>query len=220
MDAQKARHGVTPQNSANLHPIKTREEIAKLAGVSRDTVDKVKQIEKLGGFRRGFLGVLVFGAVGQFFVRRLTKLIRCVRSLLLPPRLIYILPNRRQYLLSLMRARGPMGGELYGASLNDHRRHDSENERAMVGARMANLVRGGDRKSGEIKSSMETLISIERAAELSGSTPSSERQSRFVTLQGDQHGGEWGGLAGWVASDFGNNGNNSRAVAAMKGRLR
>ncbi len=39
--------GKGPQNSANpLPPIETREEIAKLAGVSRDTVDKVKQIEK------------------------------------------------------------------------------------------------------------------------------------------------------------------------------
>jgi hypothetical protein len=36
---------------------------------------------------------------------------------------------------------------------------------------MANLKQGGDRKSGEIKSSMETLIpiiTIERAAELAG----------------------------------------------------
>ena len=39
--------GKGPQNSANpCAPIETREEIAKLAGVSRDTVDKVKQIEK------------------------------------------------------------------------------------------------------------------------------------------------------------------------------
>jgi hypothetical protein len=35
-----------PQNSAEQTHIETREEIAKLAGVSRDTVDKVKQIEK------------------------------------------------------------------------------------------------------------------------------------------------------------------------------
>lgn len=49
------------QNSAEAsHHVETREEIAKLAGVSRDTVDKVKQIEKLGGFRRGGVGVLVF----------------------------------------------------------------------------------------------------------------------------------------------------------------
>jgi hypothetical protein len=42
-------HGIgkVPQNSAKpITPIETREEIAKLAGVSRDTVDKVKQIEK------------------------------------------------------------------------------------------------------------------------------------------------------------------------------
>lgn len=70
------------------------------------------------------------------------------------------------------------------ASLNDHRRHDSENERAMVGARMANLVRGGDRKSGEIKSSMETLISVERAAELSGSTPASIKRAKPIVQSG------------------------------------
>jgi hypothetical protein len=39
------QHVAVPQNSAEVH-IETREEIAKLAGVSRDTVDKVKQIEK------------------------------------------------------------------------------------------------------------------------------------------------------------------------------
>lgn len=46
----KANHGARrdiPQISAeSFSPIETREEIAKLAGVSRDTVDKVKQIEK------------------------------------------------------------------------------------------------------------------------------------------------------------------------------
>jgi DNA-binding XRE family transcriptional regulator len=39
------QHVGVPQKSAEVH-IETREEIAKLAGVSRDTVDKVKQIEK------------------------------------------------------------------------------------------------------------------------------------------------------------------------------
>lgn len=34
------------QKSAEANPIETREEIAKLAGVSRDTVDKVKAIGK------------------------------------------------------------------------------------------------------------------------------------------------------------------------------
>jgi hypothetical protein len=39
------QHVGVPQKSAEVH-IETREEIAKLAGVSRDTVDKVKQIER------------------------------------------------------------------------------------------------------------------------------------------------------------------------------
>lgn len=41
---QKHAGGAVPQKSAEA--VETREEIAKLAGVSRDTVDKVKQIEK------------------------------------------------------------------------------------------------------------------------------------------------------------------------------
>jgi hypothetical protein len=45
---QKGGQGgvLLPQNSAEASHVETREEIAKLAGVSRDTVDKVKQIEK------------------------------------------------------------------------------------------------------------------------------------------------------------------------------
>lgn len=41
---QKHAGGAVPQKSAEA--VETREEIAKLAGVSRDTVDKVKQIER------------------------------------------------------------------------------------------------------------------------------------------------------------------------------
>jgi len=54
----------------------------------------------------------------------------------------------------------------------------------MVGARMANLRKGGDRKSDEIKSSMETLIPIIRAAEVVGNLstmvdkPKTETQAR------------------------------------------
>lgn len=77
------------------------------------------------------------------------------------------------------------------ASLNDHRRHDTENERAMVGARMANLKAGGDRGNQTTggKSSMETLpsaITIERAAELSGSSPANIKRAKPIVQSGIQ----------------------------------
>ena len=46
-EEHQGRPAKLPQNSAPVTPIETREEIAKLAGVSRDTVDKVKQIPLL-----------------------------------------------------------------------------------------------------------------------------------------------------------------------------
>jgi hypothetical protein len=69
------------------------------------------------------------------------------------------------------------------ASLNDHRRHDTENERALVGARMANLRQGGDRKSGEIKKPMGHLkpaVTIARAAELSGSSKKNIQRAKPI----------------------------------------
>lgn len=71
------------------------------------------------------------------------------------------------------------------ASLNDHRRHDTENERAMVGARMANLKA----HRPKLTSSMEMVneqpaISIERAAELSGSTPASIKRAKPIVQSG------------------------------------
>ena len=58
-----------------------------------------------------------------------------------------------------------------------HRRHDTTNERALVGARMANLRAGGDRGNQHTggKCPMghmpnKPAVTIERAAELSGAT--------------------------------------------------
>lgn len=71
------------------------------------------------------------------------------------------------------------------ASLNDHRRHDDVTERAMVGARMANLVHGG--QGGKLKSSTETLspiITIDRAAELSGSSRANIKRAKPIVTTG------------------------------------
>lgn len=46
-DANVGRQDKSSQKSAEITHIETREELAKLAGVSRDTVDKVKAIEAI-----------------------------------------------------------------------------------------------------------------------------------------------------------------------------
>jgi hypothetical protein len=75
------------------------------------------------------------------------------------------------------------------ASLNDHRRHDSENERALVGARMANLRKGGERGNQYTggKSPMGALapaITINRAAELSGSSRKNIERAKPIVQSG------------------------------------
>jgi len=72
------------------------------------------------------------------------------------------------------------------ASLNDHRRHDTENERALVGARMANLKNGGaGRSRPAIGAPMGApIISIERAAELSGSSKRNIQRAKPIVQSG------------------------------------
>jgi hypothetical protein len=64
----------------------------------------------------------------------------------------------------------PIGEASSPSRAHTKRRHDTKNERAMVGARMANLKQG-QMGNGRVESSMETstpAIAIDRAAELSG----------------------------------------------------
>ena len=71
------------------------------------------------------------------------------------------------------------------ASLNDHRRHDTDNERALVGARMANLKAHRPKLSGSMEHVKEAAaVSIDRAAELSGSTRASIRRAKPIVQTG------------------------------------
>ena len=73
-------------------------------------------------------------------------------------------------------------------SHNLHRRHDSENERAMVGARMANLRQGGERGNqytgGKKPTGDLPAITIERAAELSGSSKKNIQRAKPIVQSG------------------------------------
>jgi ParB-like chromosome segregation protein Spo0J len=68
------------------------------------------------------------------------------------------------------------------ASLNDHRRHDSENERAIVAARMANLKNG--QRPVPTGLGGDSACTIERAAELTGATPRSIKRAKNVIKTG------------------------------------
>jgi ParB-like chromosome segregation protein Spo0J len=71
------------------------------------------------------------------------------------------------------------------ASLNDHRRHDSDNERAMVGARIANLKAHRPKLTTPMGVVNDTpAISLERAAELSGSSKRSIQRARPIVQSG------------------------------------
>lgn len=75
------------------------------------------------------------------------------------------------------------------SSLNDHRRHDPENERALVGARMANLKKGGAGGSTVSDGSMETsqtAVTIDRAAELAGTSRANIKRAKPIVQSGIQ----------------------------------
>lgn len=75
----------------------------------------------------------------------------------------------------------PLG---YVVSHNLHRRHLSESQRGMVGAKLAQLQHGGDRKSDQIKSSIEPLITQKQAAEMLNIGVNSIKRSKQVLKNG------------------------------------
>ena len=67
------------------------------------------------------------------------------------------------------------------------RRHDTPNERAMVGARMANLKAGGEAGVHKTNSSVETLlpaVTITRAAELAKTSSASIKRAKPIVNTG------------------------------------
>ena len=71
------------------------------------------------------------------------------------------------------------------SNLNDHRRHDSTNQLALTGAKMANLRRGG--QGGKLKVPMGTLksaITQERAAELTGASLRNIKRAKPIVENG------------------------------------
>jgi hypothetical protein len=72
-------------------------------------------------------------------------------------------------------------------SHNLHRRHLTESQRAMAGARMANLKKGGDagiHKSNTPMGALVPAVTIQRAAELSGSSRKNIERARPIVQNG------------------------------------
>lgn len=69
-------------------------------------------------------------------------------------------------------------------SLNLHRRHLTTSQRSLVAARLANMERGGDRKSEEIKAQNCGLITQEKAADILAVSERSVQQAAAVIRDG------------------------------------
>jgi ParB-like chromosome segregation protein Spo0J len=69
-------------------------------------------------------------------------------------------------------------------SQNLHRRHLTESQRASVAAKLVNATHGGDRKSEHIKGSIDTLISIDKAAEMLSVGSASVKRAMVVQQHG------------------------------------
>jgi hypothetical protein len=65
-------------------------------------------------------------------------------------------------------------------SLNLHRRHLNESQRAMVAAKISKLSKGGDRRSASFKTSIDALKQPQAAAMLNVSLPSVQRATTVV----------------------------------------
>jgi hypothetical protein len=88
-------------------------------------------------------------------------------------------------------------------SHNLHRRHLDESQKAMVAAKIANIQRGGDRKSDDIKGPIGT--SIKDASKIVNCSERSTKRAKKVIAEGAeqvQQAVEQGELPVSVASDF------------------
>jgi ParB-like chromosome segregation protein Spo0J len=102
-----------------------------------------------------------------------------------------ILDGRNRYQACLMVDVDPIFSEYEGTdpltfvvSHNLHRRHLNESQRGMVGAKLANMQQGGDRKSDEIKSAIAPLITQKQAAAMLNIGVDSIKRSKTVLKSG------------------------------------